>query len=110
MSWWTIPRGCCRTRTSQAWSAWWRISTGLRPNSRPLPHPPANIDTMVDELRSIIRDAHRVITDLQAATQNAGVDFVAAIQKLRATSDNLERASGSLDAFVAENRDQLRRF
>jgi phospholipid/cholesterol/gamma-HCH transport system substrate-binding protein len=87
-----------------------RLVANLDRASAQLPHTAANIDTLVDELRSIIHDAHRVITELQAATQTAGVDFVAAIQKLRATSDNLERASGSLDAFVAENRDQLSGF
>ena len=87
-----------------------RLVANLDRASAQLPHTAANIDTMVDELRSIIHDAHRVITELQAASQSAGVDFVAAVQKLRATSDNLERASGSLDAFVAENRDQLSGF
>jgi len=87
-----------------------RLVANLDRASAQLPHTAANIDTLVDELRSIIHDAHRVITELQAATQTAGVDFVAAVQKLRATSDNLERASGSLDAFVAENRDQLSGF
>jgi phospholipid/cholesterol/gamma-HCH transport system substrate-binding protein len=87
-----------------------RLVTNLDRASAQLPHTAANIDTLVDELRSTINDAHRVITELQAATQTAGVDFVAAVQKLRATSDNLERASGGLDAFVAENRDQLSGF
>jgi phospholipid/cholesterol/gamma-HCH transport system substrate-binding protein len=87
-----------------------RLVANLDRASAQLPHTAANIDTLVDELRSIIHDAHRVITELQAATQTAGVGFVAAVQKLRATSDNLERASGSLDAFVAENRDQLSGF
>jgi phospholipid/cholesterol/gamma-HCH transport system substrate-binding protein len=87
-----------------------RLVENLDRASAQLPHTAANIDTLVDELRSTTHDAHRVITDLQAATHSAGVDFVAAIQTLRATSDNLERASGSLDAFVAENRDQLSGF
>ncbi|MFI4866747.1 MAG: MlaD family protein [Steroidobacterales bacterium] len=87
-----------------------RLLANLDRASAQLPHTAANIDTLVDELRTTTHDAHRVITDLQAATQTAGVDFVAAVQKLRATSDNLERASGSLDAFVAENRKQLSGF
>jgi phospholipid/cholesterol/gamma-HCH transport system substrate-binding protein len=87
-----------------------RVVANLDRASAQLPHTAANIDTLVDELRSTIHGAHRVIIDLRAATQTAGVDFVAALQKLRATSDNLERATGSLDAFVAENRDQLSGF
>jgi phospholipid/cholesterol/gamma-HCH transport system substrate-binding protein len=51
-----------------------------------------------------------VITDIHAATRTASVDFVAAVQQLRATSNNLDRATGSVDAFVAENRDQLSGF
>jgi phospholipid/cholesterol/gamma-HCH transport system substrate-binding protein len=75
-----------------------------------LPHSAGNIDDLVDELRATINDAHQVITELHGATQTASVDFVAAVQKLRATSDNLERATGTLNAFVAENRDQLSGF
>ena len=75
-----------------------------------LPNTAGNIDSLVDELRSTIDDAHRVIASIRGATQTASVDFVAAVQKLRSTSDNLERATGSLDAFVAENRDQLSGF
>jgi phospholipid/cholesterol/gamma-HCH transport system substrate-binding protein len=75
-----------------------------------LPNTAGNIDSLVDELRSTIDDAHKVVTDIHGATQTASVDFVAAVQKLRSTSDNLERATGSLDAFVAENRDQLSGF
>jgi phospholipid/cholesterol/gamma-HCH transport system substrate-binding protein len=75
-----------------------------------LPHTAGNIDSLVDELRSTIDDAHKAISDIHVATQAASVDFIAAVQKLRATSDNLEHATASLDAFVAENRDQLSGF
>ena len=87
-----------------------RLVANLDRAASQLPHTAGNIDTMVDELRSTISDAHQVFADLHGATQTASVDFVAAVQKLRATSDNLERATGSLDAFVAENRDQLSGF
>ncbi|HEX2790806.1 MAG TPA: MlaD family protein [Steroidobacteraceae bacterium] len=75
-----------------------------------LPHSVGNADGLVTDLRSAINDAHNEINDIHAATKTVSVDFVAAIQKLRATSDNLERATGSVDAFVAENRDQLNGF
>ncbi len=61
-------------------------------------------------MRATVNDAHRVISELHAASENASVDFLAAVQKLRATSDNLARASGNLDAFVSENRDQISGF
>jgi phospholipid/cholesterol/gamma-HCH transport system substrate-binding protein len=82
----------------------------LEQASARLPHTAGNIDKLVDEVRATINDAHQVITELHAATRTASVDFVAAVQRLRATSDNLERATGRLDAFVAENRDQLSGF
>jgi phospholipid/cholesterol/gamma-HCH transport system substrate-binding protein len=87
-----------------------RLVANLDRAAAQLPHTAGNIDSLVDELRSTINDAHQVIGDIHVATQTASVDFVAAVQKLRATSDNLERATGSLDAFVAENRDLLSGF
>jgi phospholipid/cholesterol/gamma-HCH transport system substrate-binding protein len=87
-----------------------RLVANLDRAAAQLPHTAGNIDSLVDELRSTINDAHQVISDIHVATQTASVDFVAAVQKLRATSDNLERATGSLDAFVAENSDLLSGF
>jgi phospholipid/cholesterol/gamma-HCH transport system substrate-binding protein len=75
-----------------------------------LPHTAENLDSLVDELRATVNDAHRVITELHAATQSASVDFLTAVQQLRATSDNLQRASATLDAFVSENREQISGF
>ena len=42
--------------------------------------------------------------------ETGGVDFLAAMQKLRATSDNLASASGTLNTFASENRDRLNGF
>jgi phospholipid/cholesterol/gamma-HCH transport system substrate-binding protein len=87
-----------------------RVVANLDKAAAHLPHSADNIDSLVDELRATNTDAHHVLSDVHGATQTAGVDFVAAVQKLRATSDSLERASGGLDAFVAENRDLLSGF
>jgi phospholipid/cholesterol/gamma-HCH transport system substrate-binding protein len=87
-----------------------RVVANLDRAAASLPHSAANIATLIDELRSTINDAHQVINEIHVATQSAGVDFVAAVQTLRTTGDNLERATGSLDAFVDENRDQLSGF
>ena len=87
-----------------------RVVANLDRAAASLPHSAANIATLIDELRSTINDAHQVINEIHAATQSAGVDFVAAVQTLRTTGDNLERATASLDAFVDENRDQLSGF
>ncbi|MGC2459811.1 MAG: MlaD family protein [Steroidobacteraceae bacterium] len=75
-----------------------------------LPHSTSNLDGLVTDLRSTVNDAHQVLGEIHVATRTASVDFVAAVQKLRATSDNLERATGNVDAFVTENRDQLSGF
>jgi phospholipid/cholesterol/gamma-HCH transport system substrate-binding protein len=87
-----------------------RVVANLDRAALQLPRTAGNIDRLVDELRASVRDADQVISELHAATRSASVDFIAAVQKLRATSDNLERATASLDAFVAENRDQLSGF
>lgn len=75
-----------------------------------LPHSTSNLDGLVTDLRSTVNDAHQVVGEIHVATRTASVDFVAAVQQLRATSDNLERATGNVDAFVTENRDQLSGF
>src|SRR5580693_80286 len=87
-----------------------RVLANLDKVTAELPHSIANADGLVTDLRSTINDAHREINDIHAATQSVSVDFVAAVQKLRATSDNLAHVSGSVDAFLEENRDQLNAF
>jgi phospholipid/cholesterol/gamma-HCH transport system substrate-binding protein len=87
-----------------------RVVANLDKAAAQLPHSAGELDGLVADLRSTINDAHQVISDVHVATGAASVDFVAAVQKLRATSDNLERATGNVDAFVAENRDQFSRF
>jgi phospholipid/cholesterol/gamma-HCH transport system substrate-binding protein len=87
-----------------------RVVSNLDKVAADLPHSAANVDGLVTDLRSAVNDAHREIDDIHAATQSVSVDFVAAVQKLRATSDNLARASASVDAFLDENRDQLNGF
>jgi phospholipid/cholesterol/gamma-HCH transport system substrate-binding protein len=87
-----------------------RIVGNLDQASSGLPRTARNIDTLVDSLNEDSADAKRLITDLHASTQTASVDFLAAVQRLRATSDNLVSASGTLDRFATQNRDQLSAF
>jgi phospholipid/cholesterol/gamma-HCH transport system substrate-binding protein len=87
-----------------------RMLANLDNATAQLPRSAGNLEGLLDRLRATVDDAHQVIGDIHGAMRTAGVDFVAAVQKLRATSDNLERATGTLDAFVAENRDQLSGF
>jgi phospholipid/cholesterol/gamma-HCH transport system substrate-binding protein len=87
-----------------------RVVANLDKATALLPHSAGQLDGLVADLRSTVDDAHRVVNEIHVATGTASVDFLAAVQKLRATSDNLERATGNVDAFVAENRDQFSRF
>ena len=75
-----------------------------------LPRSARNVDALVDALRESTAAAQRVIDDLHGTTQTASIDLLAAVQQLRATSDNLASASGTLNAVANENRDQLRNF
>jgi len=87
-----------------------RIVGNLDQASSGLPRTAHNIDTVVDTLNEDTQDARRLINDLHASTQTASVDFLAAMQKLRATSDNLMSASGTLDSVATQNRDQINSF
>lgn len=87
-----------------------RVVGNLDQAAAGLPHSARNIDMLVADLRSTVMDAHQVVSQVHTATQDASVDFTTMVQQLRTTSDNLERASARLDAFVAENGDQLSGF
>jgi phospholipid/cholesterol/gamma-HCH transport system substrate-binding protein len=75
-----------------------------------LPHSVHNLDELLGELRQTTASAQRLIDDLHGTTRTASIDFLAAVQRLRTTSDNLVSTSSSLNAFAAENRAQLTDF
>ena len=75
-----------------------------------LPQSAQDVQALIADLRSSIRQANLVIGDIHAATGTASADIVAAVQKLRNTSANLERATAQLNAFISENRDPLSGF
>ena len=75
-----------------------------------LPRSTRNVDGLVDALRATTASAQRLIDDLHGTTRTASVDFLAAVQRLRVTSDNLASTSNSLNGFAAENRAQLTSF
>jgi phospholipid/cholesterol/gamma-HCH transport system substrate-binding protein len=87
-----------------------RIVGNLDQAASGFPRTAHNIDTLVDALNEDTQDARRLINDLHASTRTASVDFLAAVQKLRITSDNLMSASGTLDSFATQNRDQIDSF
>ncbi|HEY2419244.1 MAG TPA: MlaD family protein [Steroidobacteraceae bacterium] len=87
-----------------------RIVGNLDQASAGFPRTARNINTLVDTLNEDTQDARRLINDLHASTQTASVDFLAAMQKFRATSDNLLSTSHTLDLVASQNRDQINSF
>ncbi len=75
-----------------------------------LPQSARNLDSLLGQLRDTTADARGVIGDLHAVTRTASVDFLASMQQLHATSNNLAGASAELNEFVGENRAQLSGF
>lgn len=87
-----------------------RIAGNLDRAAAGLPRTTQRIDTLLDALNDDSLDARRLINDLHATSQSASVDFLAAVQKLRLTSDNLASTTSALNAFTLENRDQISDF
>jgi phospholipid/cholesterol/gamma-HCH transport system substrate-binding protein len=87
-----------------------RLIDNLDQTAAGLPRSARNIDSLVEELRATNGSAQRLIDDLHGTTQTASVDFLAAMQSLRTTGDNLASTSGALNAFAAENRARLTNF
>ena len=93
-------------------------------NIQSLNHIVANLDKATAGLPSSARELDNLLASVQASTQEARTliseihgpavaattELLAVVQKLRATSDNLERASGKLDDFISDNRGQLSGF
>jgi ABC-type transporter Mla subunit MlaD len=57
-----------------------------------------------------VASARGLLDDLHGTTRTGSVDFLAAVQKLRMTSDNLAATTSTLNAFAAENRAELSGF
>lgn len=72
-----------------------------------LPQSARNLQELLKSARDTVDEMRRLVATLHDTSQSASVDVVAAVQKLRATSDHLASASARLDAFVAHNGDQV---
>ena len=72
-----------------------------------LPQSARELQELLKSARDTVDEMRQLVASLHDASQTASVDVVAAVQKLRATSDNLASASAHLDAFVAHNGDQV---
>jgi phospholipid/cholesterol/gamma-HCH transport system substrate-binding protein len=72
-----------------------------------LPQDARSLQDLLNSARATVDEMRQLVGNLNGASQTASVDVVAAVQKLRATSDNLASASARLDSFVARNGDQV---
>jgi len=87
-----------------------RLLDNLDQAASGLPRSARNLDALLDALRATTGSGERLLDQLHDTTSTASVDFLATMQRLRATSDNLASASGTLNAVAAENREQLHGF
>ncbi len=87
-----------------------RLLDNLDQAASGLPRSAHNLDALVEALRASTASGQRLLDQLHDTTSTASVDFLAAMQRFRATSDNLAKASGTLNAVAAENREQVHGF
>ena len=87
-----------------------RIVGNLDKATAGLPQSAREFDNLLASVRSSTEDARTLISQIHGPAVNATVELLALVHKLSATSDNLERASGQLDAFVSDNRGQISGF
>jgi phospholipid/cholesterol/gamma-HCH transport system substrate-binding protein len=72
-----------------------------------LPQSARSLQELLTSARETVDEMRQLVDTLHGTSQTASVDVIAAVQKLRTTSDNLASASARLDAFVAHNGDQV---
>ncbi len=87
-----------------------RLLDNLDQAASGLPRSAHDLDALVEALRASAASGQRLLDQLHDTTNTASVDFLAAMQRFRATSDNLAKASGTLNAVAAENREQVHGF
>jgi len=87
-----------------------RLMGNLEKAGDELPGIMTDAGALVADLRVATADATSVVAQLRRASETAGPDLAAALQRLRVTSDNIANASEKLDAMIAENRGDVRSF
>jgi phospholipid/cholesterol/gamma-HCH transport system substrate-binding protein len=75
-----------------------------------LPNSARELDNLLASVQASTQEAQTLIREIHGPAVAATTELLAVVQKLRATSDNLERASGKLDDFISDNRGQLSGF
>jgi len=83
------------------------IAENVRQASAGMPQTMRQAAQLVTELRTTVKQANSVLATVRADVGPAGENLVQMTRRLRTASDNLARASGRLDAFMAQNGTQL---
>jgi phospholipid/cholesterol/gamma-HCH transport system substrate-binding protein len=72
-----------------------------------LPQSARNLQQLLQSAQGTVHDMRQLVDNLRGTSHTAGADVVAAVQKLRVTSDNFARASARLNQLVSRNGDQV---
>jgi len=78
--------------------------------SERLPNTAREAQELIADVRHAAQEVQGAAADMRAIEAHAGPDIEAAIANIRVVSDNLVKASGQLEHFVAENEPGLSRF
>ena len=87
-----------------------RLIDNLDQAAARLPAATRDLNNLLGDLRTTVASARGLLDDLHGTTRTGSVDFLAAVQKLRMTSDNLAATTSTLNAFADENRAELSGF
>ena len=83
------------------------IAENLRQATTGMPQTMHAAAQLVAQLRTAVQQANAILGRVRADAGPAGDNLVASTHQLRTASDNLARASGRLDAFMAHNGEQI---
>lgn len=83
------------------------VVANLRQATTGMPQTLREAGELVAQLRTAVQQANAILGTVRADAGPAGENLVASTRRLRTASDNLARASGRLDAFMAQNGEQI---
>jgi phospholipid/cholesterol/gamma-HCH transport system substrate-binding protein len=87
-----------------------RLVANLDKAAAALPKAASDASELIAELREATAASRSLIAQLNATTEAAGPDLVAAVARLRSSADHLASASEQLDGLLKEDRGALSGF
>jgi phospholipid/cholesterol/gamma-HCH transport system substrate-binding protein len=75
-----------------------------------LPDTFGQLNRLLNDLRAATAEVSLSAKDLRGVLDTSGPDIEATIQRLRAVSDNLSKATDLVDKIIADNRQDIRSF